>query len=77
MRSSDRGALFDKSGNAKPNALYEQNTEAGFTADVIRILATNPARTDEVAEILLVENLPATDHPKILKRIGLRLSPPN
>lgn len=58
----------------KDNWLLAKETEGGFTDDVIRLLAANPALIREIAETLLDQHFSETLHQDILTAIGLDLS---
>ena len=73
IKSANRDALFDRSGNARPGALSKHDAEAGFDEPTLSLLRDRPRTIDEAARLLLDRNLPPEAHTKILEAVGLRL----
>ena len=71
--SSERAALFDAGGNARPGALERQDPEAGFDDATLGLLGRKPALIDEAARVLLEANFPPDTHEEVLRHVGLRL----
>ena len=70
IRTTNRDELFDRSGNARPGILSKNDTEAGFSGDVLALLRTHPGPVDNAARTILDTHIPAGIQKDVLDSVG-------